>query len=85
MFGASHPKVLRGPSAGHVRAVHECSSFDLGHPCSCPVIGKLVLLAWDAYELRHHDPLVDLRTTASRPVLFTNLAALLIGFGMMAG
>ncbi len=46
--------------------------------------GLLALLAWGAYELRHHDPLVDLRTTARRPVLFTNLAGMLIGFGMMA-
>ncbi|MGN0064169.1 MAG: MFS transporter [Nocardioides sp.] len=46
--------------------------------------GLLVLLAWGAYQLKHHDPLVDLRTTAKRPVLFTNLAAMLIGFGMMA-
>lgn len=46
--------------------------------------GVLVLLAWGAYELRHSDPLVDLRISARRPVLFTNLAAVLIGFGMMA-
>lgn len=46
--------------------------------------GVLVLLLWGWFELRHDDPLVDLRTTATRPVLFTNLAALLIGFGMMA-
>lgn len=46
--------------------------------------GVIVLLLWVWYELRHHDPLVDLRTTARRPVLFTNLAAVLIGFGMMA-
>lgn len=46
--------------------------------------GVIVLLLWAWYELRHHDPLVDLRTTARRPVLFTNLAAVLIGFGMMA-
>ena len=43
-----------------------------------------MLLAWGAYELRHGDPLVDLRISARRPVLFTNLAAVLIGFGMMA-
>jgi EmrB/QacA subfamily drug resistance transporter len=49
------------------------------------IVGGLVVLgAWAVYELRHHDPLVDLRTTARRPVLFTNLAAVLIGFGMMA-
>jgi MFS family permease len=46
--------------------------------------GALVLAAWAVYEMRHHDPLVDLRTTVRRPVLFTNLAAVLIGFGMMA-
>lgn len=46
--------------------------------------GGVVLVLWCWYELRHHDPLVDLRTTARRPVLFTNLAAVLIGFGMMA-
>ncbi len=46
--------------------------------------GAAVLLLWGWYELRHHDPMVDLRTTASRPVLFTNVAAVLIGFGMMA-
>ncbi|ROS75448.1 MFS transporter [Cellulomonas sp. PhB143] len=46
--------------------------------------GVVVLLVWGWYELRHHDPLVDLRTTARRPVLLTNLAAVLIGFGMMA-
>jgi len=46
--------------------------------------GVIVLLVWGWYQLRHHDPLVDLRTTAAKPVLFTNLAALLIGFGMMA-
>ncbi|MGF0118706.1 MFS transporter [Promicromonospora sp. Marseille-Q5078] len=46
--------------------------------------GVAVLLLWGWYELRHHDPLVDLRTTVRRPVLLTNIAAVLIGFGMMA-
>jgi EmrB/QacA subfamily drug resistance transporter len=46
--------------------------------------GVVVLVAWGWFELRHRDPLVDLRTTARRPVLFTNLAAVLVGFGMMA-
>ncbi|WP_051681647.1 MFS transporter [Cellulomonas sp. HZM] len=46
--------------------------------------GVVVLLVWGAYQLRHDDPLVDLRTTAKRPVLLTNVAAVLIGFGMMA-
>ncbi len=46
--------------------------------------GVVVLLLWGWYELRHSDPLVDLRTTARKPVLLTNIAAILIGFGMMA-
>lgn len=50
----------------------------------CIVGGAVVLVAWGWFELRHRDPLVDLRTTAKRPVLLTNIAALLIGFGMMA-
>lgn len=46
--------------------------------------GVVVLLLWGAFELRHTDPLVDLRTTARPAVLLTNLAAIAIGFGMMA-
>ncbi|MFT3662681.1 MAG: MFS transporter [Gordonia sp. (in: high G+C Gram-positive bacteria)] len=49
------------------------------------IVGGLVFLVlWGLFELRHDDPLVDLRTMARRPVLMTNLAAVLIGFGMMA-
>jgi EmrB/QacA subfamily drug resistance transporter len=48
------------------------------------VFGLVVLVLWGLFELRHDDPLVDLRTTAKRPVLLTNIAAVLIGFGMMA-
>lgn len=46
--------------------------------------GLAALLLWGWFELRHDDPLVDLRTMSHRPVLMTNLAAVLIGFGMMA-
>jgi len=46
--------------------------------------GVIVLLVFGFLQLRTEEPLVDLRTTASRPVLMTNLAAILIGFGMMA-
>lgn len=58
--------------------------WDSANTIGAIVLGILVLIAWGAYELRHDDPLVDLRTTAAKPVLFTNLAAVLIGFGMMA-
>lgn len=46
--------------------------------------GIAVLLVWGRYQLGHHDPLVDLRNTARRPVLFTNLAAVAVGFGLLA-
>ncbi|MEU0282235.1 MFS transporter [Streptomyces sp. NPDC006195] len=42
------------------------------------------LLAWGWFELRTVDPLVDLRATARRRVLLTNLASVLIGFAMFA-
>ncbi len=48
------------------------------------VAGVLVLLAWGSYELRVADPLCDLRVSARRPVLLTNVAAVAVGFGMMA-
>ncbi|GAA1489842.1 MFS transporter [Brachybacterium sacelli] len=46
--------------------------------------GLVVLLLWGRFEIGHENPLVDLRTTARRPVLLTNIAAPLAGFGMMA-
>ncbi|MFF0966017.1 MFS transporter [Streptomyces sp. NPDC003703] len=46
--------------------------------------GAAVLLLWGVYELRVAQPLVDLRVAARRPVLFTNLASLMVGFAMYA-
>ncbi|WP_151479592.1 MFS transporter [Streptomyces albicerus] len=47
-------------------------------------VAVVVLLAWGFYELRTAQPLVDLRTTARRQVLFTNLASIAFGFSMFA-
>ncbi len=55
-----------------------------GRTIGCIVLGVVVLLVWGWYELRRTDPLCDLRVSARRPVLLTNLAAIAIGFGMMA-
>ncbi|GAA1688817.1 MFS transporter [Glycomyces endophyticus] len=44
----------------------------------------VVLLAWGAWELRTPQPLVDLRTTARRQVLLTDLASVVFGFAMLA-
>jgi MFS family permease len=48
------------------------------------VAGLVVLAVWGRYQMRTTEPLIDLRTTASLPVLMTNVAAVAIGFGMMA-
>ncbi|MFI6565298.1 MFS transporter [Streptomyces sp. NPDC050534] len=56
------------------------SGTTLGLFGSCAVI----LLLWGWYELRTDQPLVDLRTTARRQVLVTNLASIALGFGMFA-
>ena len=44
----------------------------------------VILLLWGWFELRTRRPLVDLRTTARRQVLLTNLASLVFAFAMFA-
>lgn len=44
----------------------------------------VLLLGWAWWELRRRYPLVDLRVTARPTVLLTNLASILVGFGMYA-
>lgn len=45
-------------------------------------LAAILFLAWLPWELRARRPLVDLRTTARRPVLLTNISSFLIGFAM---
>ncbi|MER6273202.1 MFS transporter [Streptomyces sp900105755] len=47
-------------------------------------LAVVTLLAWGFFELRTARPLVDLRTTVRRQVLFTNLASIAFGFSMFA-
>ncbi|WP_055700186.1 MULTISPECIES: MFS transporter [Streptomyces] len=44
----------------------------------------VVLVLWGVLELRMKAPLVDLRTTARRSVLFTNLASIMVGVAFYA-
>ena len=44
----------------------------------------VVLAVWFPYSLRVSQPLVDLRTSARRPILLTNIASILVGFALMA-
>lgn len=47
------------------------------------LLGSVALLVlWGWHQTHTEDPLIDLRTVASRPVLFTNLSMLLVGFSM---
>ncbi|MFJ9634398.1 MFS transporter [Streptomyces sp. NPDC101175] len=48
------------------------------------VAAVAVLLVWGWWELRTDRPLVDLRTSARRQVLLTNLASVVFGFAMFA-
>ncbi len=45
-------------------------------------LAGLLLVFWVAYEKRHPAPLVDMAMMSHRSVFTTNLAAVLIGFGM---
>lgn len=47
-------------------------------------IGAVTAVAWWWWELRVDSPVVDLRSTARRPVLLTNLASVMTGFTMYA-
>jgi EmrB/QacA subfamily drug resistance transporter len=46
------------------------------------VAGAVILVIWVLAERRIAQPMVDMRVMAKRPVLFTNLAALMTGFAM---
>jgi EmrB/QacA subfamily drug resistance transporter len=46
--------------------------------------GLALLVAWVPVELRVAEPLVDMRLLRRRPVLMTNVTALLVGFAMFA-
>ncbi|MBE7324603.1 MFS transporter [Nocardioides sp. Y6] len=46
--------------------------------------GVVTFALWVPMQLRRSEPMVDLRTTASRPVLLTNIASVLVTMGMMA-
>ncbi|MER7797222.1 MFS transporter [Microbacterium sp. NPDC096154] len=48
----------------------------------CGIAGVALLLAWGWYQLRASEPLLDLRVAARPAVLFTNLAAIGMGFAL---
>ncbi|MFF0813921.1 MFS transporter [Rhodococcus sp. NPDC003318] len=50
----------------------------------CLVTAAVAFVLWFPYELRVNQPMVDLRTSARRPVLLTNICALFVGISMYA-
>ena len=67
-------------------AISKGNDWGWGEPTTLGLLafGVIVLIGWGFFELHHSDPLVDLRTTARPAVLLTNIAAVAVGFGMMA-
>ncbi|MFE3882455.1 MFS transporter [Streptomyces lydicus] len=78
-----------GLSAGLVTLllpVTKGSDWGWGSPTTLGLFGiaALILVLWGVMELRIADPLVDLRTTARREVLLTNLASITVGVAFYA-
>jgi MFS family permease len=71
---------------GFLVGVSKATDWGWGDPRTLGTMaaGLVVLLVWGRYQVRTREPLIDLRTTARLPVLMTNIAAVAIGFGMMA-
>jgi EmrB/QacA subfamily drug resistance transporter len=71
---------------GTLIAVSRGGQWGWGDPRTLILLvgGIVVLLAWGVFELRVTDPLVDLRVSARRPVLLTNLASVAMGFALFA-
>ncbi len=57
-----------------------------GAPVTLGLLAASVVLfvVWGIYQLRVRFPLVDLRVSARRAVLFTNIASVLVGFSMLS-
>ncbi len=65
-------------------AVSEGNSWGWGSARTVGLLAAsaLITLVWTRFEVRHPEPLVNMRMMRRRPVWTTNVAALLVGFGM---
>jgi MFS family permease len=64
--------------------VSKASSWSAGATTGLFVVAAVALALWGWWELRSPQPLVDLRTTAKRQVLLTNVASAVFAFSMFA-
>ena len=76
--------LLSGGLVALLVAVSEGNTWGWESPAFLGLIAvaAILIVTWIRYEARHPEPLVDMRMMRDRPVLTTNLTALLIGFGM---
>jgi EmrB/QacA subfamily drug resistance transporter len=65
-------------------AITQANQIGWGHPRTIGLIGGglVVLALWVVLQRRTTEPLVDIASFAAPPVLMTNIATLLVGFGM---
>ncbi|MFJ4166883.1 MFS transporter [Microbacterium sp. NPDC089698] len=77
---------VSGALASLLLAVSKGSTWGWSSPLTVGLLvaAAALLALWVAWELKNPAPLVDLRVTARRQVLLTNLASLIFGFAMFA-
>jgi EmrB/QacA subfamily drug resistance transporter len=65
-------------------AIARANSWGWGSPrvLGLFVAGALILVGWVVLERRTREPMADMRLLAAPPILVTNIATVLVGFGM---
>jgi MFS family permease len=65
-------------------AIARANDWGWGAPRTLALIaaGTVILIGWVALQRRTPEPLADVQTLAAPPVLMTNIATVLVGFGM---
>lgn len=78
--------LLSGGLVALLLAVSKGATWGWTSPATlgCAAAAVVVLVLWVATQLRSTHPLVNLRSISSRPVALTNVASLLVSFGMYA-
>jgi MFS family permease len=83
-FDVSGALVLSGALVCLLLPISKGSAWGWGEPSVVGLLAcsALLLAVWVPLELRVNQPMVDLRTSARRPVLVTNLASVFAGVAM---